>query len=63
MLRERLQLDQAENIWDETMWIKGNFAHVKVTEQKTRYEHVIGLGILPTIHNTYVLNASVLRIF
>lgn len=62
MPRERLQIDQAENIWDGAMWINGNFAQFKPSGQKTRYEHVMGLDVLLTIYNMYVLNASVLRI-
>lgn len=38
MPRERLQLDQAENIGDDAMWVNGNFAQFKLSGQKTRYE-------------------------
>jgi len=61
MSRERLQLHQAEDIWDDALWINANFAQFKLSGQKTRYEHVIGLDVLLTIYNMYVVNASVLR--
>lgn len=40
--QERLQLDQAENIGDDAMWVNGNFAQFELSGQKTRYEHVMG---------------------
>lgn len=60
--QERLQLDQAENIGDDAMWVNGNFAQFELSGQKTRYEHVMGLDVLLTIYNMYVLNAPDLRI-
>lgn len=62
MPRERLQLDQAENIGDDAMGVNGNFAQFKLSGQKTRYEHVTGLDVLLTTYNMYILNASDLRI-
>lgn len=62
ILGERLQLHQAENTWDDAMWMSGNFAQFKMSGQKTRHEPVMGLDVLLTRYNMYVLNASVLRI-
>ncbi|OPJ69736.1 hypothetical protein AV530_012713 [Patagioenas fasciata monilis] len=39
MPRETLQLDPAENIWDDATWINGNFAQFKLSGQKTRSDH------------------------
>lgn len=55
-------LDEAENVGDDEMWIGQNFAQFKLSGQKARYEHVMGLDVLLTTYNMYVLNASVLRI-
>lgn len=59
--RERLQLDQAGNTWDDTMWVNGNFAQFKLSGQETREEHAMGLDVLLDLYHACALNAPVLK--